>query len=108
MKIYILTIVSCFFLSSAFAQSKKQVSDSTVQVMEAACGKCMFGMKDKECSLAVRTNGKAYHVAGASIDDFGDAHNDDGFCNAIRKAAVTGHLKKNVFKVTSFKLLALE
>lgn len=83
------------------------VADSTrkIQVLETACGQCMFGLKEKGCTLAVRINGKAYFVDGTTIDEHGDAHAADGFCNAIRKAAVQGDLVKDRFSATYFSLL---
>lgn len=79
------------------------------QVVEASCGQCKFGMKDqKGCDLAVRIDGKSYFVDGTSIHDHGDAHADDGFCSAIRKAEVTGKVEGNRYKATSFKLLPVE
>ncbi|MBI3139281.1 MAG: hypothetical protein HYZ15_11920 [Sphingobacteriales bacterium] len=95
---------------TAFSQQTTRplsVPDSTqkIQVVETACGQCQFGLKAKGCSLAVRINGKAYFVDGTSIDEHGDAHADDGFCNAIRKGEVQGKLINGRFKVTYFKLL---
>jgi hypothetical protein len=89
------------------AQNIHQV-DSTkqIQLVQAACGKCQFGMADDDdCRLAVRINGKAYHVQGTSIDEYGDAHAKDGFCNSIRKAEVQGEVKNNEFAATYFKLV---
>lgn len=82
------------------------VPDTTkkIQWVQAACGKCQFNMGDDDCLLTVRINGKAYHVTGTSIDDHGDAHAKNGFCNAIRKAAVQGEIKNNEFEATYFKL----
>ena len=89
---------------TANAQSK----DST-QVVEASCGQCKFGMKSKKgCDLAVRINGVPYFVEGAAIDKYGDAHADDGFCNAIRHARVSGKVVNNRFVATSFVLLPQE
>ncbi len=82
------------------AQEKKQK-----QLVEVSCGQCQFGLKGKGCDLAVRIDGKAYFVEGTKIDDHGDAHAHDGFCNAIREAEVTGYLKNDTFVVTSFRLL---
>lgn len=89
------------------AQSKTGKIDSAKKVLtvEASCGQCNFGLKDKGCSLAVRIDGKAYFVDGTSIDDHGDPHSDEGFCEAIRKADVQGEVVNNRFKVTYFKLL---
>lgn len=75
------------------------------KVVELSCGKCQFHMKGKGCDLAVRINGKSYYVDGPGIDDFGDAHANDGFCMAIRKAEVQGVVVKNRFKASYIKLL---
>ncbi len=77
------------------------------QTVELSCGQCQFGLTSQEgCDLAVRMDGKAYFVDGADIDDFGDAHDEDtGFCEAVRKAEVSGTLETNRFKVTSVKML---
>jgi hypothetical protein len=77
-----------------------------VQLAEAACGQCRLGLPGKSCDLAVRINGKAYFVDGTSIDDHGDAHASDGFCESIRKAEVQGEIVDNRFKATYFKLLS--
>ena len=73
--------------------------------MEAACGQCRLGLPGKDCNLAVRVDGKAYFVDGTSIDEHGDAHAPDGFCQAIRKAEVKGTVVNDRFKVSYFKLL---
>ncbi len=99
-------IASLLFLFSVVlvnAQDKKELSKS--QIVEVSCGQCQFKMKGHGCELAVRIEGKSYFVDGASIDSFGDAHADDGFCATIRKAEVSGKIMDNRFKVTSFKLL---
>lgn len=85
------------------AQSKKKFDKPTI--VEASCGECKFGMKGESCDLAVRIDGKSYFVDGTTIHDHGDAHSDQGFCNAIRKASVTGEIKGNRFVATSFKLI---
>lgn len=113
--------MKALFLSTAFgflglaanAQAKENISnklDSTkkVQVVEASCGQCQFGLAGTDCDLAVRIDGKAYYVDGSHIDDHGDAHATDGFCNAIRKAEVQGEVVNNRFKATYFKLVKVE
>lgn len=76
------------------------------QIVEASCGQCKFGMKDKKgCDLAVRIDGKSYFVEGTHINDHGDAHAEDGFCLTIRQAEVVGEVKNNKFVVSKFKLL---
>lgn len=87
--------------------SKISQPDSTkkIQVVETSCGECQFHLPGKGCNLAVRIDGKAYFVDGTTIDEHGDAHAKDGFCEAIRKAEVQGELINNRFKVTYFKLV---
>ena len=88
---------------AAQAQTKKVLDTPTI--VEASCGECQFGMKGNSCDLAVRIDGKSYFVDGTTIDQHGDAHAKDGFCNAIRKASVTGKVENNRFKATSFTLV---
>jgi hypothetical protein len=93
---------------SAKAQSKTTATpdkNKEVLIVEAACGECKFGLEGKSCDLAVRINGKSYFVDGSDIDSHGDAHADDGFCNAIRKAKVQGEIINNRFKATYFQLI---
>ncbi len=104
----LVAIVAIFCLATVQAQSKVSVPDSTkkIQVVEASCGQCQFGLKSKKgCDLAVRIDGKAYFVEGTKIDEHGDAHAEDGFCEAVRKAEVQGAVVDNKFKVTYFKLV---
>jgi hypothetical protein len=76
-----------------------------VQTVEASCGQCKFGLPGKGCKLAVRIKDQAYFVDGSEIDSHGDAHANDGFCNAIRKAKVQGEVVNNRFQATYFELL---
>ncbi|HMK05700.1 MAG TPA: DUF6370 family protein [Ferruginibacter sp.] len=98
-----------FFTAVSFAQETSpsvHIADTTkkIQVVEAACGQCQFRLPGKSCDLAVRIDGKAYFVDGTRIDDHGDAHAKNGFCNAVRKADVQGTVVDNRFKATYFKL----
>ena len=91
-------------ITSMNAQEKK--TEQKTQIVEASCGQCQFGMKDKPgCDLAVRIDGKSYFVEGTDINKHGDAHAHDGFCSAIRQAEVVGEVKDNKFVVSHFKLL---
>lgn len=98
-----LFIVFLFVGIATQAQNKKTTEKP--QIVETACGECQFGMKGKSCDLAVRIDGKPYFVDGTTIDEHGDAHAEDGFCNKIRKASVTGKVENGRFKATSFTLL---
>jgi hypothetical protein len=109
MKSLFLSIIFCFTMLLAFSQTK---SDSTsvpdpakkIQIVDVACGECKFGLPGKSCDLAVRINGKSYFVQGTKIDDHGDAHAKEGFCNAVSKAEVQGEIVGDRFVITYFKL----
>ncbi|RYD81578.1 MAG: hypothetical protein EOP53_06025 [Sphingobacteriales bacterium] len=99
-------IFFAFIFLAAFANA--QTSDST-QIVDASCGQCNFGMKDKKgCDLAIRIDSVPYFVTGTDINKHGDSHADDGFCNAIRKAKVSGKVVEKNFVATSFVLLPQE
>jgi hypothetical protein len=113
MKSLFIAFCFCIAVLSSFGQTKKTsvaVADPNkkIELVETACGECQFKMKGKSCDLAVRINGKSYFVDGTNINDHGDAHATEGFCNAISKAEVQGTVVNNRFKVTYFKLLPAE
>ena len=85
--------------------SDKPDSAKKILLAEVSCGQCQFGLPGMDCNLAVRIDGRAYFVKGANIDSYGDAHANDGFCKAIRKAEVQGELLNNQFILSYFKLL---
>ena len=90
----------------AKTESQKGNNMSINQVVEAACGQCQLGMTEKSgCDLAIRIDGKSYFVDGTSIHDHGDAHADDGFCEAIRQANVKGEIIEGRFKSESFTII---
>ena len=97
---YLFLFIAVLGFHLGFSQEKKK------QIVAVACGQCQFKMKDnKGCDLAVRIDGKSFFVEGTKIDDHGDAHANDGFCNAIRKAEVIGDVKGDKLVVSYFKLL---
>lgn len=87
------------FLSvSIFAQKVQN------QLVEASCGMCQFKVKSaKGCSVYVKIEGNFYPVKGMDEKVFGDSHADDGYCNAVKKAYVSGEIKKGKFYATAFK-----
>jgi hypothetical protein len=93
---FVLVLLLNTFSWAQKISSVESKSDSLYQG-EVSCGTCMFKMKGNGCQLAVKINEKFYFVEGSGIDDFGDAHAKDGFCNAIRKAEMKGEFKKEVF-----------
>lgn len=99
------SLIAFLFVSTLMNAQEKKAEQKT-QVVEASCGQCQFGMKDKKgCDLAVRIDGKSYFVEGTTLNDHGDAHAHDGMCSAVRKAEVVGEVKDDRFVATSFKLL---
>jgi hypothetical protein len=104
MKKVLFILFFCFISSFVNAQSKPLKTDKML-IAEASCGQCQFKMAGKGCDLAVRINGKSYFLDGTKIDDHGDAHAKDGFCEKIRKAEIKGTLVNNRFVATYFKLL---
>jgi len=112
MKKLIFALIIATAAVSVKAQTAPQKATSTKvitkQVVDIACGECQFKMKGKDCELAVKIDGKPYFVDGKGIDDFGDAHGEHGFCNAVSKAEVSGEIVNNRFKATSIKLLPVK
>jgi hypothetical protein len=107
-------LVSIFIFSIVVVKANGQQAqpdlsrpDTTKKIIiaEVSCGECKFNLKGEGCDLAVRIKRKAYFVDGADIDSFGDAHADDGFCKAIRKAEIQGKVVNHRFKVTYLKML---
>jgi hypothetical protein len=110
MRISFLIVITLLFALPVIAQDKavkKSGLDKSKKVLlvEASCGQCKLGLPGKNCDLAIRLNGKSYFVDGTKIDDHGDAHAKDGFCEAIRMAKVQGEIKDDRFKATYFKLV---
>jgi hypothetical protein len=105
-----IALLTVFFITTTVKSLDKKsainIPGTTGEIIiaEAACGQCRFGMPGKSCDLAVRINGKAYFVDGTNIDDHGDAHAKDGFCEAVRIAEVQGTVEDGRFKASYFKL----
>ena len=92
-------VFALVFSTAIFAQTKIEN-----QVVEAACGMCQFKVKsEKGCAMAVKIDGKIYNVEGLDKKTFGDAHAADGYCKVMKKAQVSGEIKKGKFYATSFK-----
>jgi hypothetical protein len=105
MKFAFLVLLS-FLSFSAFSQDKAKAK-SDHKVVEAGCSICKMGMTGDDCELAVKIDGKAYLVEGTSIDEHGNAHAADGFCNYVRKAEVKGEVVDNKFRASYFRVVPL-
>ena len=102
MKTVLLTALLALGVSACAQEKKSEITDL---VVDASCGECQFEMEGKSCDLAVKIDGRTYYVEGIKIDDYGDAHAHNGFCNAVRKAKVTGDIKNDKFVATHFVLI---
>ena len=65
-----------------------------------SCGMCNFMNGDNDCALAIKVGPKVLKVRGVNIDDHGDSHASDGYCNVIKKTYVEGIVRKDVFLPT--------
>ena len=104
-KLFLFFFLAAFAASAQTKPAGKLDASKPVLELEASCGSCNFKMPGKECYLAVKYEGKAYAVEGTGLDDHGDAHEEKGFCMAVRKAKVQGNLKGDKFVVSYFELL---
>jgi hypothetical protein len=104
-KLLLFFVLASFVAAAQTKPAGKLDPTKPVLVLETSCGTCNFEMPGKECFLAVKFEGKAYAVQGTSIDDHGDAHDEKGFCMAVRKAKVQGSVKDDKFVVSYFELL---
>ncbi|MFT7465406.1 MAG: hypothetical protein ACI9EF_003773 [Pseudohongiellaceae bacterium] len=103
-----------FALLSLITACATDATDATVTLapgvyssarVEAACGQCQFDLAGESCDLAIRVDGQAWFVDGSFIDDHGDAHANDGFCNTVRHARVSGAVVDGRFVVSEFELV---
>ncbi|MFQ6604022.1 MAG: DUF6370 family protein [Fidelibacterota bacterium] len=105
--VFTVSLLVLSFLQAQDIMGKEKESTMKIekQIVEASCGECQFGLEGTSCDLAIRVDGKAYFVDGTHIDDHGDAHADDGFCETIRRAEVSGELRNGRFQVSYFRVL---
>lgn len=92
-------LASTFLFSvAAFAQKVDN------RVVEAGCGMCQFKVKtEKGCAMAVKIDGKVYNVEGMDKKIYGDAHAADGYCKVMKKAIVSGEVKRGKFQASAFR-----
>ena len=62
-----------------------------------SCGMCNFMNGDNDCALAIKVGSKVFSVKGVGIDDHGDSHAIDGYCNVIKKVYVEGRVRGKSF-----------
>ncbi|MFN7140270.1 MAG: DUF6370 family protein [Limisphaerales bacterium] len=109
MKVIVSVLVSGWVLlssgcSPSVSSTPAAVTLSASSDVEAACGRCLFGTKEKGCNLAIRWEGKSYGVDGVSIRQFGNPDIEGGLCKKVHQAKVSGHIEKGRFAADSFEL----
>ena len=62
-----------------------------------SCGMCNFMNGDNDCALAIKVGTEVFSVKGVGIDDHGDSHAKDGYCNVIKKVYVEGRIRGKSF-----------
>jgi hypothetical protein len=105
MKNYLVAFLLFSYASMAQKPFGKINPNLPIDTLAASCGSCNFKMPKKGCFLAVKKDDIAYEVKGTGLDDHGDAHAEDGFCMAVRKARVQGKVENGFFVATYFELL---
>tara|TARA_B110000444_G_C18354345_1_gene373156 strand:+ start:67 stop:426 length:360 start_codon:yes stop_codon:yes gene_type:complete len=110
--ICILFLISCSSDEKISVELKPDITEvitntnSIDGIVYASCGVCNFGSKESyECFLAIKVEDTVFPVEGSDIDDHGDAHAEEGLCNVIHHAEVSGEFKNNVFYAESFNLV---
>ena len=87
--------------SSYYNEKNKRLIESVPESMKVdgnvliSCGMCNFFTEDKICSVSVKIGKDVFKVHGVNIDDHGNSHAVDGYCNVIKRAYVNGELKNN-------------
>jgi len=72
-----------------------------------SCGMCNFLTSENDCSMAIKIGSDIYKVSEKNIDDHGDSHASDGYCNVIKKVYVEGNVKSNKFFPTKMEIAKL-
>lgn len=99
-------LFACLFLFSAnfFAQTKIEN-----KVVQTGCGMCMFKVNSaKSCGVYAKIDNQFYEVIGLDKKVVGTGHEADGYCEVVKKARVSGEIKRGKFYATSFKYIETE
>ena len=105
------TVVSLYFLplniSPPFQNELNSQHVMKVnRIVDPSCAKYQFNKKnDKDWLLAVEIYSDIYFFEVTTIDDHGDAHARDAFCNVVRKAHIEGAIENDKFYPENFRVL---
>ena len=68
-----------------------------------SCGMCNFMSGDNDCALAIKVGRNVLSLKDVGIDDHGDSHAKDGYCNVIKKVYVEGRVRGKTFKANKME-----
>ena len=68
-----------------------------------SCGMCNFMNGDNDCALAIKVGQNVLSLKDVGIDDHGDSHAKDGYCNVIKKVYVEGRVRGKTFKANKME-----
>ena len=68
-----------------------------------SCGMCNFMNGDNNCALAIKVGRDVLSLKDVGIDDHGDSHAKDGYCNVIKKVYVEGRVRGKTFKANKME-----
>ena len=68
-----------------------------------SCGMCNFMNGDNDCALAIKVGRDVLSLKDVGIDDHGDSHAKDGYCNVIKKVYVEGRVRGKTFKANKME-----
>ena len=68
-----------------------------------SCGMCNFMNGDNDCALAIKVGRDVLSLKDVGIDDHGDSHAKDGYCNVIKKVYVEGKVRGKTFKANKME-----
>jgi len=74
--------------------------------VEVGCGQCLFDMEGNGCDLAFRLGEQRWFADGVDLASLGDPHAEQGWCNAVRQAVVSGRVVDGRFVASKFELVA--
>ena len=64
---------------------------------------CNFMNGDNDCALAIKVGRDVLSLKDVGIDDHGDSHAKDGYCNVIKKVYVEGRVRGKTFKANKME-----
>ena len=68
-----------------------------------SCGMCNFMNGDNDCALTIKVGQNVLSLKDVGIDDHGDSHAKDGYCNVIKKVYVEGKVRGKTFKANKLE-----